>query len=352
MTSLVYEFQERRVAMEPVKVGVIGAGYWGPNLIRNFYELPGADLRLVCDMKQERLDHIQERYPGVDTSRDYADILDSDVEAVVIATPVSTHHCLALECLRAGKHILVEKPLARTSAEAKEIIAAGESYGKVVMTGHTFLFNPAVVALKNIIASGELGNIYYISSTRVNLGLYQPDINVMWDLAPHDVSILLYVLGIDPLTASARGGMFVKKGVHDVAHVTLNFPDGVMANMQVSWLDPMKIRRITIVGNKKMIVYDDIEPVDKIKIYDKGVDVQPYNDTYEEFHLAYRYGEMVPYPLVWDEPLKLECQHFVESIRSGQPARSDGVQGLKVIQVLEAAQKSLMNGGMRERIDW
>lgn len=338
--------------MESVKIGVIGAGYWGPNIIRNLYQLPEAELKFVCDLKKERLEHVQERYPDVYTSQNHCDLLDSDVEAVVIATPVSTHHHIAMECLQAGKHVLVEKPLARTSAEAREIVKTGQELGKVVMTGHTFLYNPAVIALKKIIESGEIGQVYYVNSTRVNLGLYQPDINVVWDLAPHDVSILLYVLGIDPVTASARGGMYVQKGVHDVAHVTLNFPEGIMADMTVSWLDPCKIRRITIVGNKKMIVYDDIEPVEKIKIYDKGVDMQPYNDTLEEFHLAYRYGEVVSYPLEWDEPLKLQLLHFVNSVRQGLPVRSDGTQGLKVIQILEAAQKSLNNGGMREPIQW
>jgi predicted dehydrogenase len=338
--------------MSPIKVGVIGAGYWGPNLIRNFYELPDADLQIVCDLRQERLSHICERYPGVVTSQHFEDLLHSDIEAVVIATPVSTHYNLALKCLQAGKHVLIEKPLAASSAEAREIVAAGKELGKVVMTGHTFIYNSAVVALKEIISSGEIGDVYYINSTRVNLGLYQPDINVVWDLAPHDVSILLYVLGFEPVTASARGGMYVKQGTHDVAHLTLNYPGGVMADLHVSWLDPCKIRRITIVGNKKMIVYDDIEPVEKIKIYDKGVDVYPYTDTFEEFHLAYRYGDVVSYPLNWEEPLRAECQHFLDCIRNEQPSLTDGIQGLKVIQVLEAAQKSLMNGGMREKIAW
>ncbi len=338
--------------MRTVKVGVIGAGYWGPNLIRNFFQLPDSELLMVCDLKQARLDHIQSLYPGVKTSRDYHDLLASDVEAVVIATPVSTHYRLGMECLQAGKHVLIEKPLACSSKEATAIVAAGEKAGKLVMTGHTFLYNPAVVALRHIIASGEIGRVYYVSATRVNLGLYQPDINVVWDLAPHDVSILLDVLGMEPISASARGGMYVKPGVHDVAYLTLYYKDGVMADMRVSWLDPCKIRRIVIVGSKKMIVYDDIEPVDKVMIYDKGVDVQPYTDTYEDFQLAYRYGEVKPYPLQWEEPLKLECSHFLECVREGKEAYSNGRMGLKVVQIIEAAQKSLLNGGLREEIQW
>ena len=338
--------------MAKIKVGVIGAGYWGPNLIRNFSMLPEADLQIVCDLDQKRQDHIRGRYPNVFTSGNYRDILTSDIEAVAIATPVSTHYSLTMDCLQAGKHVLIEKPIACCSSEANNIIAAGQEMGKIVMVGHTFVYNPAVVALKEIISSGEIGSVYYINSTRVNLGLYQPDINVVWDLAPHDISILLYVLGIAPFSASARGGMYVKRGVHDVAYLTVHFPDGVMADLRVSWLDPCKIRRITIVGSKKMLVYDDIEPVNKLKIYNKGVDVQPYTDTYEDFHLAYRYGDEEPYPLKWDEPLKLECTHFLECIQSGNKPRSDGVEGLKVIRVIEAAQKSLMNGGRNEEILW
>jgi len=338
--------------VKPIKVGVIGAGYWGPNLIRNFYQIPEADLKTVCDLSQERLDHIRSRFPDVYTRRNYHDMLESEVEAVAIATPVSTHFRIAMDCLRAGKHVLIEKPLACSSTEAGEIVATGKEMGKVVMAGHTFVYNPAVVALKDIITSGEIGRVYYINSTRVNLGLYQPDINVVWDLAPHDVSILLYILGIEPMSASARGGMYVKRGVHDVAYLTIHFPGEIMADLRVSWLDPCKIRRITIVGSKKMLVYDDIEPVEKVKIYNKGVDIQPYTDTYEEFHLAYRYGDEAYYPLNWEEPLKLECLDFLNSVRHGIPPRSCGEVGLKVIQVIEAAQKSLFNSGVMEEIIW
>jgi predicted dehydrogenase len=223
---------------------------------------------------------------------------------------------------------------------------------KVVMTGFTFLFNPAVNALKEIIESGEIGDVYYINGTRVNLGLYQPDVNVIWDLAPHDISLLQYILGMDPESVSSRGGMFVKPGVCDVAYLTLHFPNSVMADLRVSWLDPCKIRSITIVGSKKMVVYDDIEPENKIMIYDKGVEIQPYTDTFEDFHMAYRYGDEVPYPLEWKEPLKMECLHFVDCIRKKKNGHSDGVLGLKVVQVLEAAQNSMLNGGVRQEISW
>jgi predicted dehydrogenase len=337
-----------------IHVGVIGCGYWGPKLARNFHELPEAELTWVCDLRQERLDHLKELYPQVRTTYDYRDLLASDVDAVVIATPVSKHHRLALEALRAGKHVLVEKPLSASGQEAEEIVIEGERQGRVVMVGHTFEYNPAVETVKEIISSGDLGEIYYINGTRVNLGLFQPDINVVWDLAPHDVSILLFVLGLNPNTVSARGGVYVqqKRGIHDVAYLTFYFPNGVIADVRVSWLDPCKIRSYTVVGSKKMLVYDDIEPENKILIYDKGVEVPPYSDTEEEFHLSYRYGEAVPYPLDWVEPLKVECRHFLDCIQEGKEPRSSSRVGLRVVKVLEAAQRSLLNGGMQEKILW
>lgn len=337
-----------------LKVGVIGCGYWGPKLARNFHDVPDVALQWVSDLRQDRLDHLVGLYPQVQATRDYRDLLASDIDAVVIATPVSTHHCLALEALRAGKHVLVEKPIAASMAEAEKIVAEGERQGRVVMVGHTFEYNPAVEAVKELIASGDLGDIYYINGTRVNLGLFQPDINVVWDLAPHDVSILCFVLGMEPEMVSARGGAYVqrKKGIHDVAYLTFYFPNGVLADVRVSWLDPCKIRQYTVVGSEKMLVYDDIDPEDKILIYDKGVEVPPYSDTEEEFHLSYRYGDVVSYPVAWVEPLRAECQHFVDCIREGKEPRSSGRVGLKVVKVLEATQRSLLNGGAQENVPW
>lgn len=337
-----------------LKVGVIGCGYWGPKLARNFHELPESELAWASDLRQERLDHLKGLYPQVQTTEDYRDLLASDVEAIVIATPVSTHHRLALEALRAGKHVLIEKPIAASIQEAEEIVTEGDQQNRVVMVGHTFEYNPAVEAVRSIVAGGELGEIYYVNGTRVNLGLFQPDINVVWDLAPHDISILLFVLGLNPETVSARGGVYVqrRRGVHDVAYLTLYFPNGVLADVRVSWLDPCKIRRYTIVGSEKMLVYDDIESENKILIYNKGVEAPPYSDTEEEFHLSYRYGEVAPYPVRWMEPLSMECQHFVDCIQAGKEPRSSGRVGLKVVKVLEAAQRSLLNGGVREEILW
>ncbi|MEP7359202.1 MAG: Gfo/Idh/MocA family oxidoreductase [Anaerolineales bacterium] len=336
--------------MSIIKIGVIGCGYWGPKLARNFHELAEAELAWVSDFRSERLEHIQSLYPGVRATRDHRELLASDVDGVVIATPVSTHHALAMEALRAGKHVLIEKPIAASVAQAVEIAETAERLGLTAMVGHTFQFNPAVNAVRELLKRQELGQVYYISGTRVNLGLFQPDINVLWDLAPHDISILLYILGVDPVWASATGESYVQKerGIHDMAYLTLHFPSGVLATHRLSWLDPVKIRRITVVGSQKMLVYDDIAE-NKVILYDKGVNSPPYSDTLEEFQMSYRHGPEIVVPYVWEEPLRAECCEFLRSIRTGQPGRSDAWMGVRVVRVLEAAQKSLSNGGGREK---
>lgn len=337
--------------MGQTKVGVIGCGYWGPKLARNFHEMPEAELTCVADYRADRLAHMASLYPGIYATQDYRDILRSDVEAVVIATPVSAHHPLAMEALRAGKHVLIEKPLAATVAQAAEIAETADRLGLAAMVGHTFQHNPAVNVVRDLIAAGELGEVYYINATRVNLGLFQPDINVMWDLAPHDISILLHVLGCEPLEVSAQGEAYVQQGssLHEVAYLTLRFPRNVLANIRVSWLDPVKIRRTTVVGSKKMLVYDDIAD-NKVILYDKGVDTPPYSDTLEQFRLSYRNGPETVVPFAWREPLRMECESFVRAIRTGEKSASDAWTGVKVVRVLETAQKSLLNGGGRETV--
>jgi predicted dehydrogenase len=337
---------------DPVKVGVIGCGYWGPKLARNFHELPDAELAWASDFRADRLDHVQKLYPSVRCTLDHPEILASDVDAVVIATPVSTHHPLAMEALRAGKHVLVEKPLADGMAHAIEIAETAEQHGLVAMVGHTFQYNPAVNVVRDLIASGELGQVYYIDATRVNLGLLQPDINVIWDLAPHDISILLHILGSEPFQVSAMGQVYIqkRKRIHEVAYLTLYFPNDILANVRVSWLDPVKQRRLTVVGSQKMLVYDDIAD-EKVILFDKGVEVPPYSDTPEEFQMSYRSGPETVVPVPWQEPLRAECQAFVDWIRTGRPACSDAWTGVKVVRILETAQKSLLNGGGRENTD-
>jgi predicted dehydrogenase len=333
-----------------IKVGVIGCGYWGPQLIRNIHEMAGAELVGVVDTKPERLEFVRRHYPEVKLFSSHTQLLDTDVEAVVVSTPIHTHHMLAKEALSAGKHVMVEKPLAASVSESVELINIAQARNRMIMVGHTFLYNPAVQELRRLVGDGELGRIYYVDAARLNLGLFQRRANVIWDLAPHDISILMYVLGMTPVAVSARGSMCVQEDVHDVAYLELLFESGVSAHVHVSWLDPAKVRRITVVGDKKMAVYNDVSLVEKIRVYDTGVE-SPVTNNFGEFQLSYRHGQVtIPY-ITWQEPLRLECEHFVECIRTGADPRTDGMQGLAVVSVLEAASDSLMHGGRRVPVE-
>jgi len=335
----------------PLNIGLIGYGYWGPNWMRNLQENATTRVSMVSDLNTVRLTTALKGYPTVDVTRNYHELLESDVDGVVVATPVSTHFRIAQDCLRHGKHVLVEKPLARNRVEGQALLDLANERNLVLMVGHTFEYNPAVEMLKEIIESGELGRVYYVNATRTNLGLFQKDVNVLWDLAPHDISILLYILGLDPVDVSACGEAYVQTGIHDVARLTLNFPNQIQAHVHVSWLDPCKVRRITVVGDKKMVVYDDVEMVEKIKIYDKGVKLPDPSDTYTDFQLSYRHGNITIPRVSLQEPLKVECGHFADSILQGSQPRSDGAVGLKVVKILEAADKALHNG-IHEAIEW
>jgi predicted dehydrogenase len=331
-----------------INVGVLGAGYWGPKHIRNYSELPGANMAMVSDLSAERLAGIKAQYPSIETTTRYREMLESPaIDAVVVATPVSTHARLAREALEAGKHVMVEKPLARTSQECRDLIDLAAERDRVLMVGHTFLYNPAVGVLRDIVQSGEIGDVYYVHAQRLNLGLFQRDINVIWDLAPHDLSILMYVLGEQPVAIGARGTDYVQPGIEDVAHLDVTFASRVRASVHVSWLDPDKVRRITVVGSKKMVVYDDVETKEKLRIYDKGVDRQPRDgSSFGEFQLSYRSGEISIPVIAADEPLRLECQHFLDCCLSGAQPLTDGEQGFQVVRQLEVAQSSLRVGGV------
>ncbi|MBN1825963.1 MAG: Gfo/Idh/MocA family oxidoreductase [Candidatus Eisenbacteria bacterium] len=328
------------------RIAVIGAGYWGPNFVRIFSQLPNSEVAYVCDKRAERLAQMKLLYPLVNTTSRLEDVLEDDgVDGVVVATPVATHHNVAKQVLEAGKHVLVEKPLCLSTNDADDLIATSKKSGTVLMVGHTFLFTAAVNKVKDLLRDGELGDIHYIASNRLNLGIFQEDMNVIWDLAPHDISILHYVLERDPIEVSAHGQSFIRKPIEDVAFVTLRFPGDVVAHLHVSWLDPCKIRRTTFVGSKKMVVYDDIETLEKIRIYDKGVDVQPHYDTFGEFHLAYRFGDIFTPKLVDQEPLKAEAKHFLDGIDQGKVTRGTAAEGRLVVRVLEAASESLEKNG-------
>lgn len=335
-----------------INVAVVGCGYWGPNLIRNFYALSDCRVAKICDSSRERLEHIGRLYPGSQLIEDFASVLeDPGIDAVAIATPVHTHFSLARQSLLAGKHTLIEKPMATAVAECRELIDIAKREWLVLMVGHTFIYNYTVRKIKELVESGELGEIMYISSRRLNLGLFQYDINVAWDLAPHDILIILFILGKDPISVNCQGKAHIRPGIEDVTNITMNYENGGFAMIHSSWIDPKKVREITIVGSKKMLVYDDNEPLEKIKIYDKCVEKPPHYDTYAEFHYSYHYGDMhAPY-IKQVEPLKVECQRFLDSIKDGNSSESSGEDGLRVVQVLEAASKSLMNDGLPVRIE-
>jgi len=331
---------------ETTRVGVVGCGYWGPNLIRNLRQSPECELKLICDVSQKRLSHMQRLHPGVATTNRFEDLLNgADLDAIVIATPVHSHYEMARACLSAGKHVFIEKPMARTEAEAEELVAFAEHKGLVLMVGHTFLFSPAVRRMKEIIDAGDIGEVQYIAARRLNLGLFQKDINVAWDLAPHDISIVLHLLDELPVSVSCQGSSHVTRGIEDVTMMYLTFPKNRCAFIHNSWLDPKKVRQMTVVGSQRMIVYDDTEPLEKLKIYDARVEVPPHYDTFAEFTYSYHYGDAyVPY-IKQDEPLKLECQHFLECIREQCPPITGGRLGLDVVRILEAAGESLRQQG-------
>lgn len=331
-----------------LNVAVVGCGFWGPNLIRNFKGLSECRLPSVCDLDTDRLAHIRQLYPDVTTTTNFEDLLSrADLDAVAIATPVWLHFDLAKKSLLAGKHVLIEKPMASSSAQCEELIRLASSRNLTLMVGHTFIYASAVRKIKQIVDAGDIGEIYYIGSRRLNMGLFQKDINVAWDLAPHDLSIILYLLNETPVSVNCQGKAHVLPRIEDVTNMVLNFPNGGFATIWSSWLDPNKVREMIIVGSKKMIVYDDIEPLEKIKIYDKRVETPPHYNTFAEFQYSYHYGDMYCPYIKHEEPLKLECQHFLQCIRKGTTPETSGVEGLRVVQILEAASASLRMGGAK-----
>lgn len=329
-----------------LSVGVVGCGYWGPNLIRNFRELPDCRLRLMCDVVPERLKHLSALHPGVETTGDFRDLIErSDLDAVVVATPVREHFKMAKAALEAGKHVLMEKPMAASSAECEELNHLARRANLVLMVGHTFLYSMPVRKIREIIASKDVGEIQYINARRLNLGLFQTDINVAWDLAPHDLSIILYLMDESPVSVNCHGSGHVSSRVEDVTHMCLTFGNGRMATIHNSWLEPRKVREMTIVGTKRMIVYDDVEPLEKVSIYDSRVEVPPHYDNFGEFQYSYHYGDRYVPRIPQTEPLKLQCAHFLSCIRSGATPLSNGRHGLEVVRILEAANESLRRAG-------
>jgi predicted dehydrogenase len=326
-----------------MNVAVIGAGYWGPNLLRNLYETHLCERIVCCDLLDKNLKKMKSRYPTIEVESNYKNVLADDrIDAVIIATPVSTHFPLGLEALTAGKHAFIEKPFTSSRQDAEKLIELADNDKRVLMVGHTFEYSPPVLKIKELIDKGELGKIYYISSSRVNLGLHQKDISVIWDLAPHDFSILFHWLDEEPVRISAMGRDYVQKNIPDVAFINLEFPSGCVAHIQVSWLAPSKLRRTAIIGSDKMLVYDDTENIEKVKIYDKGVDYKD-PETFGEYQLSYRAGDVLSPRLETFEPLNYEMKHFLDCCQNGKTPQTDGRNGLRVVKALEATEKSLRN---------
>ncbi len=330
---------------DKTNIAVVGSGYWGPNLIRNIAGLPDATLHTVCDLNPQALDINEQRYPGVKTTPNYAAVLsDPEIDGVVLATPAHVHAEMGRQALEAGKHLMVEKPLALTAADAKALVDLAAAKNLRLMVGHVFEYNPAVKALKALVDTGELGRVLYLYSARLNLGIVRDDLNAMWNLAPHDFSIINFVIGKTPERVTARGFRLLGRKLEDVAFVTLEYPGGEVAHVHVSWLDPGKVRRMTVVGEQKMAIYDDVSD-ERLRIYDRGVVPDKLPNDFGEFKLLTRSGDMTVPKLEPTEPLRAECAHFVECIRSGQTPISDGVDGYVVVQMLEAAQQSMDNDG-------
>jgi predicted dehydrogenase len=333
-----------------VRVAVVGLGYWGPNLVRNLHEVPEAEVAWACDLREEALSTLARRYPAVPRTTSFEEVLeDPTVEAVVLATPVSTHYELALACLNAGKHVLVEKPLAASSRHARELLETAAGQQLVLMPGHTFLYSPPVKLIRDVLASGELGDIYFISMSRVNLGIHQPDVSVVWDLGPHDFSILRYWLGELPTTVGAMTRGCVLPDIPDVAFIHLAFGSGTIAHVELAWLAPSKLRRTTIVGSKLMVVYDDTsnEPV---RIFDSGANL-PDPETFGEYKLTYRTGDILSPKVGATEPLALQLADFCRAIRNGAAPRSSAELGLDVVRVTETVDRSLGLGGRPVRVE-
>lgn len=329
----------------PVRVGVVGFGYWGPNLVRNLDKLGDAELVAACDLSETNLAKISALYPGVKTTTDLDALLnDYDLEAVVVATSAPSHFAIASKVIAAGKHCFVEKPLTLKSAESEALVRAADSAGVTLMVGHLMEYHSAINWIKDYIASGDLGDVLYVYMQRLNLGKVRTEENAFWSLAPHDVSIVLYLLGETPEYVSANGAAYVTPGVHDTVFANLRFPSGKMANIHVSWLDPHKTRKLTVVGTRKMLVFDDMQATEKIWIYDRGVGAPDAALSYGE-ELSLRFGDIsVPW-IQMSEPLAIEVQHFLDCCRSGETPRSDGRDGLRVVRVLEAVDESMAAGG-------
>lgn len=336
-----------------VNVAIIGYGYWGPNIVRNFQEVEGVRLVACCDLRKEQLARIQEKYPMVKTTSNLDDLLnDPTINAIVIATPTTTHFSLAKRVLEAGKHVWIEKPMTQTVEQAKTLLKIAKKNKRIIHVDHIFIYTEAVSVIKNMLDGGDLGDLYYFDSVRINLGLFQHDINVIWDLAPHDISIMLYLLKEYPKSVSVFANSHVVKGLEDTAYLSFQFESGKSAHIHVSWLSPVKIRRSIIAGSKKMVLYDDLEGSDKVKAYDKGLSFSKETKRIStDLGYQYRTGNIFTPAITNREALLTECEEFVEAIRSNHSTRTPGEEGLRIVKILEAASRSMKKNGELTKID-
>ena len=343
------EVRTSRSKPKTARIAVIGLGYWGPNLVRNFHGVIGDDLRICCDQDAGRAEAIAQRFPSVQTVTNPAAVLaDPDIDAVAIATPVDTHYPLAKAALEAGKSVLVEKPLTSNVAQAEELVDLARRKGLVLMVDHVFVFSPPVQKMKELVAAGELGDLLYVDSVRINLGLFQRDVNVVWDLAPHDLSIVDHLVGRPPKSVAAFGSIHTNGGHEDVAYLNLDFGEGLIANFHVNWLSPIKIRYTMLGGSKRSLVYNDLDPVEKVKIYDSGITVRENDlEGRRNILIDYRTGDIHSPRLQPGEPLRAMASHFVDCLKTGETPITDGASGLRVVRILDAAERSIKAQGGR-----
>jgi predicted dehydrogenase len=334
-----------------LKVGVIGVGYWGPNLIRNFIANPDTEMKMCCDLRRERLDYITSLYPTIQVTENCKEIVESpEIDIIAICTPVFTHYEIAKKALKAGKHVLIEKPMTSTSAEGEELLEIAEKKGLQIFVDHTFVFTGAVRKIKDLIQNDEIGDLYYFDSTRVNLGLFQHDVNVLWDLAPHDISIMHFLLNQDPEAVVATGADHLGGGIENVAYLTVYFPNNLLAHINTNWLSPVKIRQTLIAGSKKMVVWDDNQPSEKVRVYDKGIEVIKTADEVYDMLIQYRTGDMFCPKIDATEALGAEVNHIVGCLGNNHQSIISGEAGLMVVKILEAAQESIKNRGKEIKI--
>jgi len=334
--------------MNPIEIAVVGYGYWGPNLVRNFHETEGARMAVCCDLDPQRLARAHRRFPGVECTSDYDAVLRNPaIAAVAIATPVSAHFAMARRALEAGKHVLVEKPLTMRVDHAEELVALAEQKGLVLMVDHVFLYSPAVRKMKELVETGHLGRLFFIDSVRINLGLFQHDVNVVWDLAPHDLSIVDHLIGRLPKSLSAFGATHAGSDIEDVAYLNLDYGDGLIANFHVNWLSPVKVRHIIVGGSKQSLIYNDLETSEKVKVYNRGIDVGADSDKKHQLLISYRAGDVWSPNLPQEEPLNRLAADFVRCIREGSRPLADGSSGLRIVRILDAAQRSIKAQGGR-----